>query len=171
MDQLSRGHVGLDGVEEANELRWRCMHWPMTRPSSTFSAANSVVVPCGMRHRARASRLHRLGAERLDLALLEPTGQRRAPADRHKGRRCPALRRDSLNCRTRSEARPDALYRADLMPTVLAIAGPSNPPRGDAFFRPQRCPHAEFPPPVQYLDGGSADCSSHRFAIPRAFPF
>ena len=25
--------------------RWRCMHWPMTVPSSTLSAANRVVVP------------------------------------------------------------------------------------------------------------------------------
>ena len=40
-------HGPLNGIEETDELprRWRCMHWPITVPSSTFNAANSIVVP------------------------------------------------------------------------------------------------------------------------------
>ena len=47
MDGLADGNFALDGVEEADELRcrWRCMLRPMTVPSSTFIAANRVVVP------------------------------------------------------------------------------------------------------------------------------
>ena len=48
LDRFPRWSPLLDGVEEANELsmRWRCMLRPITVPSSTLSAANSVVVPC-----------------------------------------------------------------------------------------------------------------------------
>ena len=49
MDQPAGRDRRLDGVEEADELlvavRWRCMQRPSTVPSSTFKAANSVVVP------------------------------------------------------------------------------------------------------------------------------
>ena len=43
---LGRG-LAVDLVEEADEflMPMAAMHWPMTRPSSTSSAANSVVVP------------------------------------------------------------------------------------------------------------------------------
>ena len=79
MDQLSRGHVGLDGVEEANELLVSmALHaladdtpFEHVQRGEQRGRAVPLVV---MRHRARASRLHRqpgLGAvERLDLALL-----------------------------------------------------------------------------------------------------
>ena len=57
-------------VEEADELRWRCMQRPMTLPSSTLRAANRVVVPFV----AKTALFHRqagLGAvERLDLRLF-----------------------------------------------------------------------------------------------------
>ena len=76
----------LDHVEEANELlsAESFMQRPMTVPSRTFSAANSVVVPCGfvvMGHRlparpspsaARAG----CGGQRLDLALIVDRAQR-----------------------------------------------------------------------------------------------
>jgi hypothetical protein len=39
-------HLGLEGIEETDELLMptRCMQRPMTLPSSTSRAANSVVV-------------------------------------------------------------------------------------------------------------------------------
>ena len=40
MDLLGGGHFAFDGVQETDELLV-----PMTLPSSTFSAANRVVVP------------------------------------------------------------------------------------------------------------------------------
>jgi hypothetical protein len=48
MDQLAGWHGGLDGAEEADELLLAVllMQRPITRPSSTLRAANSVVVPC-----------------------------------------------------------------------------------------------------------------------------
>ncbi len=56
---------------------WRCWHWPITLPSSTFSAANSVVVPWRfvvVRHGLRAALLQRQPAlravQRLHLTLL-----------------------------------------------------------------------------------------------------
>ena len=49
MDQLAGRDVALETVEEANELLVPvCMHCPITVPSSTFMAANSVVVPLRM---------------------------------------------------------------------------------------------------------------------------
>jgi hypothetical protein len=47
MDDFTRWNGTLDGVEELDELLWRCwfMQRPTTVPSSTFKAANSVVVP------------------------------------------------------------------------------------------------------------------------------
>jgi len=40
----------LESVEKADEFarRWRCMQRPMTVRSSTLSAANRMVVPCGL---------------------------------------------------------------------------------------------------------------------------
>ena len=51
VDQLAGGYRSLDAVQETNELLVpvaRHMHWPITVPSSTLSAANNVVVPCRM---------------------------------------------------------------------------------------------------------------------------
>ena len=50
VDQLAGRHRALDGIEEAMNSwwRWRAMHWPITLPSSTLSAANRVVVPWRM---------------------------------------------------------------------------------------------------------------------------
>ena len=50
MDQFAGWHSGLDGVEETDELlvAMCCMQRPITLPSSTLRAANSVVVPCLM---------------------------------------------------------------------------------------------------------------------------
>jgi len=60
VDGLALGDVPFDLVEEADEFLmppsrglkqttagqgWRCMFCPMTDPSSTLSAAKSVVVP------------------------------------------------------------------------------------------------------------------------------
>ena len=57
--------------------RCRCMHWPITEPSSTLSAANSVVVPLRcvvVRHGRQPALLERQPrlrpVERLDLRLL-----------------------------------------------------------------------------------------------------
>ena len=48
MDAPAGRDIGLDGVEEADELlvAVACMQRPMTLPSSTLRAANRVVVPC-----------------------------------------------------------------------------------------------------------------------------
>jgi hypothetical protein len=46
VDQLAGWHVGLDGVEETDELLMPvALQRPITAPSNTFRAANSVVVP------------------------------------------------------------------------------------------------------------------------------
>ena len=47
MDRLACGNFALDGVEETDELLMPlALHvWPITVPSSTFIAANKVVVP------------------------------------------------------------------------------------------------------------------------------
>src|SRR5262249_30040369 len=47
MDQLASRDLALDGIEEADEfaVSVACMQRPITTPSSTLSAANSVVVP------------------------------------------------------------------------------------------------------------------------------
>ena len=47
VDHLAGRDLAFAAVQQADELlmRWRCMHWPITVPSSTSSAANSVVVP------------------------------------------------------------------------------------------------------------------------------
>src|SRR5207253_1690112 len=47
VNDLARRDLGLDSVQEADEFlcRCRCMQRPITLPSSTSNAANSVVVP------------------------------------------------------------------------------------------------------------------------------
>jgi hypothetical protein len=51
VDELAGGDGAFDPVEEADELlvaMARAMHWPITVPSRTLSAANSLVVLCRM---------------------------------------------------------------------------------------------------------------------------
>ncbi len=47
-DRPSRRNLFLDDIDEADEFlaAWRCMPGPITAPSRTFTAANSVVAPC-----------------------------------------------------------------------------------------------------------------------------
>jgi hypothetical protein len=47
LDDPAGWHRQRDGIEKRMNAacRWRCMQRPITVPSSTFSAANSVVVP------------------------------------------------------------------------------------------------------------------------------
>jgi hypothetical protein len=46
MHRFILAHPGIDDVKEADELLMAmALHWPMTLPSNTSSAANSVVMP------------------------------------------------------------------------------------------------------------------------------